>query len=190
MSAAAPGLTIAEERDIRAYAAGVARRNRPVTLLALSGLALIVAIVFAAVSASQARSARAAAQSVAVSRQGVEGVIAQIDALRRESETAQTSGRYSRQLQLSKLAAINQRVGLPADPSLQEQRARSAGPDSPIEKRIVDVTMVNAPLDTAMQWVNEALRAIPGLFITAFELRPTPTGWTVRVQVARWELKR
>lgn len=183
-----PLFTPVEERAIRAHAASAARRNSPTTLLVLAGLVLLASVTFALWSAGSARTARARLSAVVASSAGVERLIAEIDGLRAETNIARTDGRYSRQLQLSKLAAINTSVGLPTPPSLQEQRPRSIG-DAPIEKRLVDVTMNNAPLPTALQWITEAQRTIPGLFITALELRPTPSGWTVRVQVARWELR-
>ncbi|RMH28081.1 MAG: hypothetical protein D6693_04205 [Planctomycetota bacterium] len=187
---ATPIFSADEERAVRAHAAAVARRNRPASLLLAAGAAVVVALVFAGLSVSRARSAQRAVESAAATRAAVQSVVDQIEALRAESASARTDGRYSRRLQLSTLAAINQRVGLDTPPVLQQNPPRSSGPDSPIEKRIVSVTMVNAPLAAALRWIGEAQRAIPGLFVTAIELRPTPAGWTVRVQVARWELKR
>lgn len=188
MTAAPFNLTGADERVVRIHAASAARRNSPTPMLMLAGVALVLASAFALWSVSSARSADLRLGAAVVSRDGVESVIAQIEGVRAAADSARTDGRYSRQLQLSTLAAINARVGLPSAPSIQEQRPRVT-PDSPIAKRQVDVTMNNAPLPAALEWIHEAQRAVPGLFVSAIELRPTPAGWTVRVQVARWEFR-
>ena len=188
MTAAPFSLTGADERMVRIHAASAARRNSPAPMLLLAGAALVLATVFTLWSVGAARSAGRRLDAAVVSRDGVERVIADIEGFRAAADSARTDGRYSRQLQLSTLAAINQRVGLPSAPSIQEQRPRVT-PDSPLAKRQVDITMNNAPLPAALEWIHEAQRSVPGLFVSALELRPTPTGWTVRVQVARWEFR-
>lgn len=181
-------LTPADERDVQMYAAAAARRNRPTALLAICGAILLGAIIFAIVSVTQSGAARAEVTRLATERAEVRAIADEIVALRERAGDRQDDGQYSRELQLSKLEAINQRVRLPKAPTLSEQRpTRPIG--SPIEKRRVDITMDNAPLDAALEWINEAQRAIPDLFISAIELRPRPNGWLVRVQVARWELR-
>lgn len=181
-------LTPAEERDVQMYAAAAARRNRPTALLAICGVILVVAVVFAIVSLAQSGAARLRVERLATERAEVAAIAQEILALRDTAEDGLSSGTYGRELQLSKLEAINQRVRLPSAPTLSEQRpTRPIG--SPIEKRRVDVTMDNAPLDAALEWINEAQRAIPDLFVSAIEMRPRPNGWLIRVQVARWELR-
>lgn len=181
-------LNPAEERDVQMYAAAAARRNRPTLLLVFAALLLVGAVIFAGVSAGSARAARHELVTLAEDQAAVNDIADEIRRLRERSTDRQTDGRYSRELQLSKLEAINRRVTLPTAPTLQEQRP-TRPLDSPIEKRRVDVTMENVPLEAAFEWINEAQRAIPDLFISAMELRPRPSGWTVRVQVARWELR-
>lgn len=188
MTAVPFSLTGADERAVRIHAASAARRNSPTPMLLLAVAALVLASVFTLWSVNASRLAGRRLDAAVVSRDGVENVIAQIERVRADAASARTDGRYSRQLQLSTLAAINQRVGLPSSPSIQEGRPRVT-PDSPIAKRQVDITMNNAPLPAALEWIREAQRAVPGLFVSALELRPTPTGWTVRVQVARWEFR-
>ena len=183
-----PTLTAGEERDVQMYAAAVARRNRPMLWLVIAGALLLGATVFTLVSVASARSSLNHLVTLAENKSEVAEIAAEIVQLRERSTDRQSDGRYSRELQLSKLEAINQRVSLPSPPRLQEQRP-TRPLDSPIEKRRVDVTIDDAPLETALEWINEAQRAIPDLFISAIELRPRPNGWTVRVQVARWELR-
>lgn len=181
-------LTPAEERDVQMYAAAAARRNRPTALLAICGVILLVAIIFAIVSLAQSGAARIAVNRLATERAEVAAIADEIIALRDSADDGLNNGAYNRELQLSKLEAINQRVRLPNAPTLSEQRpTRPIG--SPIEKRRVDVTMDNASLDAALEWINEAQRTIPDLFVSAIEMRPRPNGWLIRVQVARWELR-
>ena len=181
-------LTPSEEREVQMHAASVARRNRPTLLVMIAGVLLVGALIFATVTTASARSAMAELETLAQDQAAVADIADEIRRLREHSSDRQDDGRYSRELQLSKLEAINQRVSLPSPPRLQEQRP-TRPLDSPIEKRRVDVTIDDAPLETALEWINEAQRAIPDLFISAIELRPRPNGWTVRVQVARWELR-
>ncbi len=181
-------LTPAEARDVQMYAAAAARRNRPTALLVTCGVLLVAAIIFAIASLVQSGAARLSVHRLANERAGVTAVADEIIALREEASEGQSDGRYKRELQLSKLEAINQQVRLPTAPTLSEQRpTRTIG--SSIEKRRVDITMDNAPLDAALEWINAAQRAIPDLFVSAIELRPRPNGWLIRVQVARWELR-
>jgi type II secretory pathway component PulM len=181
-------LTSQEAREVQALAAAAARRNRPMALVALASLAMLASIIFASVSIAGARSARAQLVRLAQNQAEVTQIAGEIEHLRSAGERQEHPNRYQRVLQLSKLEAIGRRLNFKTQPTLVQQRAISEL-DSPIEKRRVDVTFANAPLDADFQWINEAQKIIPDLFISAIDLRPNPQGWTVRVQVARWELR-
>ncbi len=181
-------LTPTDERDVQLHAASAARRNRPTALLIATGIIFVAAIVFAMWSVAEAGAARFRMDRLASELAQVRALSVEIANVRAQANDQRVDGRYAPQLQLSKLEAIRDRVQMPNRPTLSEQRPTRTL-DSPIEKRRVDVTMDNVPLDAAMAWITEAQRAIPDLFVSAIELRPRPNGWLIRVQVARWELR-
>jgi len=181
-------LTSEEARQVQALAAAAARRNRPLALVALASIALLASIIVSSVSMAGARSARARLARLARSQAEVTQIAEEIARLRADAASTDRSDRYQRVLQLSKLEAIGRKLNFTTPPTLVQQRSISEL-DSPIEKRRVDVTFANAPLQSDFQWINEAHKTIPDLFISAIDLRPNPKGWTMRVQVARWELR-
>lgn len=181
-------LTPEEAREVQALAAAAARRNRPLALVALASLALLASIIFFSVSMAGARSARAQLARLARSQAEVTQIAEEIGRLRTAAAREEHPDRYHRILQLSKLEAIGRQLNFTTPPTLVQQRSISEL-DSPIEKRRVDVAFAIAPLEPDFQWLNEAQKIIPDLFISAIDLRPNPQGWTMRVQVARWELR-
>ena len=177
-----------DESEAQSLAAAAARRNRPVLLIAAAGLTLLVSTVFAFASMNAAHAARRNIASLAKSDRDVQRIAREIEQWRSKATDTPGANRYAIELQLSKLEAINERVELPQPPTLKELTPLHPL-DSPIQKRRVDVTIDNVSLETAFAWINEAQKTIPDLFLSAIELRPKPTGWSVRIQVARWEFR-
>lgn len=183
-------MTSAErELQLRAIAAASERRNRPRALALLGGALLLAGLILLIYGMSEAAQARMTATQRARDAAQASAIVVQIKEIRQDPERRVDPTRYApdREL-LQKLADVQQSVELQNRPNLNPGRNRPLGQDSPFTARTITATFVEPDLRKAMEWVNGALRASPGLFVTGIELKPTPRGWSVQVDLARWEI--
>ncbi len=183
-------MNVAErELQLRAMAAASERRNRPRALTALGVAALVIGAGVLIYGVSAAAEARVTAEREARQLAEAQALVEQIRAIRLEAAGSVDRSKYRPEGGLlTTLARVQDQVQLENRPTLRSGRNRPLSPDSPFTARTVTATFVEPDIEQAMQWINGALRASPGLFVTGIELRPTPSGWSVQVDLARWEI--
>lgn len=182
-----------DEADERRQAAMLAisqeRRNRPLALPLIAGALLAAATIFSLVAFSQLRAAR---QSYDFQRQRAGELLevaSSIERARAQSRRGPAGERYAPERNLlTKLQGVSERVGLEQPPSLNPQNMQRFEADSPLARRPVEVAITGATAEQGLRWIDMARQEIPGLHTTRIELRPTSTGWTFRITLARWEM--
>lgn len=184
-----PSLQGAERREAALLAASQERRNRPLALLALAGVLLLFAAIFAGASVLRVGAARRAFETRSAQAGDLLEVAARIEQVRAGSAQRGPADRYAPERNLlTKLQAVSDQVGFARQPTLNPQNPQRLGADSPLIRRLIEVTIGGASPEDALRWIDLAETAIPGLFVTRLELRPDPTGWTFRITLARWEI--
>jgi len=182
-----------QESQIRAAALASERRNRPVGLIAIASAILLASTIFAGWSVASAQRARSEALAARQRLIEVDAIAEEIQDIRTDPQRSGGDTRYAPETRLrSKLNQVADRLGMEQTPSIRDAGAKQlgVGSGSPLEKRSIEVRMDDLPLDAAMEWINEAVREIPGLHVTGVELRPgRPEGWNIRVQLSRWEFR-
>lgn len=186
-------LTPQQEAQLRAAALASERRNRPFLRVAIAVAVLAASGVFAAWSLAAAERTRGVLASDRERLAEAQTLVEQIRQIRNDPRRSANNERYAPETRLrSKLDRISERLDMEQTPSIRDAGAKQlgVGSDSPLEKRSVEVRMSNVPLETALEWVNEAVREIPGLHVTGVELRPNRArGWSIHVQLSRWEFR-
>ena len=180
-----------QEIQLRALASVAERRNRPTALVALAVALLVVALGFAAWSASVTGQARAELRAAARQRAEAAQLASDIQAFRLASSTRFPREKYQPELQLlGRIDQVYQKLGMASRPNLFEQGPRQLGLDSPLQAKRIRATINDTTLADAMRWINTVIQDIRGVHVTSVEFRPqTGRGWAVDVELARWELK-
>lgn len=177
---------------LRALATAAERRNKPTALIVIAALLLLVAIGFAGFEYVSALSARGELATRARAAARVTAIADRIRELEQDEGVQNLQQRYRADPQLlGKLSSVAPQLGMENPPSIRESSSRiPLGGDSPLAARIVTVTMNNVSIGQGMDWIDAALEKTDGLFVSRAELNPTPGGWTITVDLTRWEWTR
>ena len=177
---------------LRALAASAERRNRPTALVLAAVIALAVALLFAGWSFSSAQAAQSDRRRQARTMAEIESLVTQIEETEQAAAAGFDDSKYRTDPQLlSKLSRIAAELEMQNAPILTEGRTRTTlSADSPIAARVITVRMNQVRLEDAMRWLNNALDAVNGLFVTRVRLIPSANGWSVELDLARWEVSR
>lgn len=181
-----------EARAALSSAAGaVERGNEPRLWLWAACGALVVAVVFAAVSRGSLASARAAVRVQENQNQTVEQLVKQL-----QSELQRWSGdEYNPQTPvIGLLRQIAEQTGITPVPDVSDIEDKSLKPDTQVTRRRYEVTLKEQNPEAILRWLDRSTSEIPGLEISQLSLTPgnpfDPAvgirGWTVQVSFTRW----
>ncbi|MEC9372740.1 MAG: hypothetical protein VYC34_02815 [Planctomycetota bacterium] len=177
---------------LRALAAAAERRNRPTPIVVVALIVLAVAVLFAGWSFTAAQAAERDRRRQARTMAEIEALVVQIEDAERAAAEGVDRTRYRTDPQLlTKLAAIAPRLAMTERPTINESTSRTQlNADSPISARVVTVRMNQVRIEDALEWLNQALEAVNGLFVSRIRMIPSANGWSVELDLARWEASR
>lgn len=179
-----------QELELAALAGAAERRNRPRLGLAVAFLLLTGAAGYALLGSGSVASARTQAERAARDAAGVERLATEIDAILARRQENDAEARFPIDAALrSKLVEIARASGITEEVA-PEARPEQRGLDYPLVKQVVTITLSDAGLEAALDFISRATREIPGLFVEGVQLQPRPQGWYAVLRFARWEVRR
>jgi len=179
---------------IRAAALAAERRNRPFGWIAGAAALLILSAVFAGWSVARAAGARADVSRAQFQLTRAESITDEIRAIRTDPQRAAQNRIYQPEPRFrTKVNQVSQELELGRTPRIQDRPLRVLGGDrnAPLEKRTYEVSIDRIELEKALRWIGEVRRRIPGLHVSAIEIRPRrgTTQWDLRVNLSRWRFR-
>ena len=180
-------LTPNQELELQALSGAAQRRNQPRFLLTLGVGLILVAGFYAFSGFGAAKAAKAKAQRRAGIAAELDPLIAQYHTLSQGGDEGALSTRFPVNSRVRSTLETTADIAGLEEPSVTKREERQ-GLDYPLVRQVFTASLSDAPLEPTLKWINSATRNINDLYIAGIEFDPAPSGWTVEVRYARWEV--
>lgn len=160
-------------------------QNRPVRLLVVTGIVLVVAVIFLLVGISRKFSADA---RLVKDRAQTKEILILANRLDRLKVAAQTrEGGVGIQIEgiRSRILAAGTEAGLKNPIPLPRPEQSRGGVDAVQQRLAYDVR--DESLDAITRWIEIALRGTSGLEVYSISIKPEANQWNCKVTFSRWE---
>lgn len=171
--------------ELAGSAAAAERRNRPTAILIAALLALAVGVGVLASSLGARASAGRALRLEQTREEQVVRLAAQFEAVDRQRQNTGADAFAPIPDVLSRIEAAARDAGLTDRPPIPNQRSERS--EDLTRRDYAYSAMRDASLDKLLKWVELSTQSVPGLHVTAIELRPEQRAWQVIVTFSRWE---
>lgn len=177
------------EPMLGALARSAERANTPTGMILFCTALLLAAAVFLFSQARDASAAKAAFKAQEASSAKIRALKADIERIRAEQLVGSGSAQaYEPRELLGAIDAKAQEARLKQPTNPRQTIEDAAGP---LQRKIVNANVRNEPVQKVLDWINAAIRDVPGLHVAQMNLRASPSdGWDIEVRFARWELKK
>lgn len=161
------------------------RRNRPKHLTYLAGAVLVIALGTFWMSHRSLANARRGLTAARSQSAEVAATIARLEALRAQAQTTGAEAPEGPQSVRSAVQSAADQAGLKISTPGQSSKQPMGEKYTVQQFSYRDIkTPTIAPL---LKWIEQSLNAVPGLQVSGFALRATPTGWSATVTFDRIE---
>lgn len=161
-------------------------QNRPVTLVVVTGVVLIAAVVFLLLGISRKFAADAKLEKERTRTREMLALADQLDQLKSAAQQ-RAGGNLGVPIEgiRSRIMAAGAEAGLKSPVQLPTVENSRGGADA-VQKRLV-YDVHDESLDAIVRWVQAALEGTSGLEVYAISIRPEATQWNCKVTFSRWE---
>ncbi len=161
------------------------RRNHPTHLVVLSALVLLVSVIVLVVAWRSDSKAHTKLSNKVFQLESIKSEIDTLKSLQSQSANTQRTAEFdkisdmrTRQESIAKSVGLEASLGLPKTSSQQQGNA---------VRNIYTYTVRDASLEHILAWVQASTKQIPGLAVSAIEIKPSNKTWAVEVTLYRYE---